>query len=580
MNEHVLITVLATMTCNMYKGLDNLRADGESYVNPQYTDKRYHRFRENQSSPVSNGFMTPCPSRVHPISRRPSLMLSDSTTSCNAEPLSASSTSSFHSSPEYSSSSSSSGSTAASSRRQSAIYHDGHQYYSAESSPTPAFRPGRSKDSFSVEHYCLQEPIHTDPQLVYSNASSFDVTGEAIPHDNPNELLVPANNFVPSGQIEWQGAEDVLCGLPEFDLSEQNPASVCLGVDLVPNFGGNSVTQLDGCPQMDFEGHQAGPLRGLGAPQGPEPSHTASSLNPQTLGPPFDLCERSSDEYVSTSDDDGLLGSTGAGISNALRKYAKAYRPPERRSTRDSSSSKTGCSSRQNKCDHCTYACNRPEHLTRHVNAKHNPDPKRFMCKFPDCIDKKSGERRIIVGRNDNYKAHYTKTHFSYGNTEKSGKNIRQSMKASIEKGLRDVDFRWNMMLEGKMSMDPSTKSIWKMIGYSIRETREIKVKDIKPEWQGPDDTTLEEFDARWNALKNRTLDYEQAMSVGTDMPESEEQGLLGVSMAESEEMGIKHLDVRWKLLLEGKMSVKDSETLGMKEKNPAWIALQARRKS
>ena len=384
---------------------------------------------------------------------------------------------------------------------------------------------------------------------------------------------MPVNDYVDGIQMEWQDIGETPNGLSSYGLSEQNPASACLGMDLVPNFSGHLAAPFNECPQMNSEGHQPGIFQEICEAQGIEPK---PSLNPQALGPPIDFHDRADNVYMSASDDEGALPKREPGtVPHSL--FTRKSRLPGRSVTKSQIMAKSGSSLNKSRCKHCTYACNRQEHLNRHLDSlKHNPNPKTYECRFETCTDKK-GKRKIIVGRNDNFRAHYTKTHFSYGNTEKSGKNERVSMKASMDKGLRDDDYRWNMMLEGKMTMDPSAKSVWKMIGYSIRETREMKVKDIAPEWQGPDETKLEEFDVRWKALKNKTLDYEQAMSRGHHMKEKPEQGLLGVTMLETEEMGIKHLDVRWKLLLDGKMSIEDSKTLKVKEYNPAWIALQAR---
>lgn len=232
----------------------------------------------------------------------------------------------------------------------------------------------------------------------------------------------------------------------------------------------------------------------------------------------------------------------------------------------------------------CPYACNRPEHLRRHEDSKHR-GPKVVMlpCAFDGCYDRKTGRRREIVARFDNLKAHYNKTHFRYGNSEKSGKNERKSMKAAHEMGLSIYDSRWTLLLEGKMNVNHEIQDflhVWKMLGYSIRETRDTRVKDVRPDWQTSEDDTLEKYDPRWNALWNRTLTFDQAMSIGKDMKESEAQGLLGVTMLETEEMGIKHLDVRWAQMDKGRMSVEQSEMLGVKQRNPVWIDLVNRRKA
>ena len=233
---------------------------------------------------------------------------------------------------------------------------------------------------------------------------------------------------------------------------------------------------------------------------------------------------------------------------------------------------------KRNICERCTYSCNRPEHLQRHIASKHDLAPKLYCCGFKGCKDK-DNKRKVIKGRNDNFKAHYNKTHFSYGMAEKTGKNKRKSMKKSLQRGLTKEDYRWSMMLAGKMTMDEKIDdnlNVWKMIGFSIKETQELRVKDKFPEWQGPEHTTLDALEPRWKALRDGTLTYEQAMSRGADMKETPKQGLLGVTMEETRAMGIAQLDPRWKMWHSGKMSVEDSEMLGVKDLNDAP---QARRK-
>lgn len=305
-------------------------------------------------------------------------------------------------------------------------------------------------------------------------------------------------------------------------------------------------------------------------------------MGPSALGPGFVYTPPPIQQDLYCSDDDNFTATAIAGKGFPLKSPNRKGKPSRRAGNKRQEA--VGWSSKQHKCEYlgCGYACNRPEHLNRHIDSKHNPTAKDHQCVFTDCIDKKTGLRKMIHSRHDNYKAHYSKTHFSYGNTEKSGKNRRRSMKVSVEEGLRNVDARWTMLLAGKMSMDENVDkflSVWKMLGYSIRETQNIKVKDIAPEWQGPDETTLEALDPRWEKIKDGTLTFEQAMSVGMDMLETPKQGLLGVDMWESEKMGLKEKDPRWNALLSGQMSIEDSEKLGMKQHNPAWITPQGRRK-
>ena len=226
----------------------------------------------------------------------------------------------------------------------------------------------------------------------------------------------------------------------------------------------------------------------------------------------------------------------------------------------------------------CPYACHRPEHMRRHEQSIHMAEKTEMHpCKFDGCIDRKKGQRREIIARLDNLKAHYTKTHFKYGTSEKGGKNDRKSMKAAHEMGLSTYDLRWTLLEKNMMNINQEIKDyphVWKMLGYSILETRDIKAKDVAPDWQGPEDETLEKYDPRWKALWDGTLTLEKAMDKGKNMKESEAQGLLGVTMLETEAMGIRDLDPRWKALVNSRMSVEQSEKLGVKQRNPVWKKL------
>ena len=232
----------------------------------------------------------------------------------------------------------------------------------------------------------------------------------------------------------------------------------------------------------------------------------------------------------------------------------------------------------------CGYAPDRQEHLKRHEQSrKHLVDKAEMLpCKFDGCIDRKTGKQRTIAARCDNLKAHYTKTHFKYGNSENGGKNARKSMKAAHELDLHVYDYRWTLLLEGKEGKEGSMNlnheiegylHVWKMLGYSILETRDTKVKDVLPDWPDNADEKLQKFDPRWKALWDGTLTYDKAIDKGKDMNESDAQGLLGVTMLETEAMGIKSLDPRWTEMDSGRMSVEQSEKLGVKQRNPVWIA-------
>lgn len=245
---------------------------------------------------------------------------------------------------------------------------------------------------------------------------------------------------------------------------------------------------------------------------------------------------------------------------------------------------KVECKHKSHQCRKCRYACNRLEHLRRHEQSIHMEENTEMLpCAFDGCKDRKTGKHRQIAFRLDNLKAHYTKTHFNYGSSENGGKNDRKSMRAAHKMGLNVYDYRWTLLLEGKMNVDHEIKDflhVWKMLGYSILETRDTKVKDVVPGWQGPEDDTLQKYDPRWRALSDGTLTFDKAMTIGRNMEESEEQGLLGVTMVETEWMGIKHLDPRWTTMLSGRMSVEQSDKLGVKQRNPVWKELAARRRA
>jgi len=562
------------------------------YVNPQDTDKKYSRRRESQLSTVSNGLMTPPQSVIDTSSCRPSLMISKAAAFCNADPGSASSTPSFDSSPGFLSSCPSSASTAPSSRRQSAVCLDNQQQYylPAAASSTPLFRSGLPKEPWSLGQQLFQDPFSTDDQGINSSGTSFSDVRDSVISAHDDDPFAAAN-----ARITCQDRYALPYGMPAYAFPSQT-----LTTDLVLNFNETLTPRPIEYPHAPLESSQPTIFPNIFPQQGVMFSQTTAQTSPSALESSFEYQSGRHDQDMSCSEDESPAYISK--IEDERPSYSpriKGRRPQKTSITRGSPEKSRNDG--QSVCKYCPlkepigkhrYACNRPEHLRRHIEAlhpefeaEHGYHKKEYPCKFADCIDKKKGRRKVIP-RGDNYKTHYTKTHFSYGNTEKSGKNVRKSMKMSIEEGLRDVDARWILMLAGKMKVGEDVKSIgdgkpgqcflsvWKMIGYSIKETREIRVKDIAPDWQGPDDTTLEKFDCRWKALKDGKLDYEQAMSVGTNMLETPKQGLLGVDMLESKEMGLVDKDPRWKQLLSGRMSIEDSEKLGVKQ-----LALQARRK-
>ena len=324
-----------------------------------------------------------------------------------------------------------------------------------------------------------------------------------------------------------------------------------------------------------------------------EAYHTEEHLS-TPLAPPFEYVRINDDTDMGCVDktfckifndkpDDGELASPSGSPERqrALRPRAKTgkKRPNQRQGyLPEFTGYKRQSKDKHHRCqeEDCIYACDRPEHLKRHRSSKHG-NPKMLPCEFSGCLNPKTGGQRQIVARPDNLKAHYVKTHFKYGNSEKGGKNERKSMKEAHEAGLSEFDSRWAMLLQGEngmMNVNHEIKDflhVWKMIGYSIRETRDLKVKDMYSDWQGPEDATLQRFDPRWKALWDGTLTFEKAMNKGLGMKESDAQGLLGVTMLETEDMGIDGLDPRWQELRTSRMSVEMSEKLGVKQRNPVW---------
>lgn len=188
-----------------------------------------------------------------------------------------------------------------------------------------------------------------------------------------------------------------------------------------------------------------------------------------------------------------------------------------------------------------------------------------IQCQFGTEFCKKS-----IKDRPDNMRAHLKHTHFTYGKTESGGKNKRFSMRHSQEMGLRLEDERWTLLLQHAITFGDTETWFYKMLGYSIKDTAEIAVRDIAPEWEGAEDAMLKDFDPRWKQLLSGNMTFEQAMERGRFMPEEEKEGILGVDMATSEQMGLRDLDPRWKCLDEGKMSLEMCEKL---EVNPSKAA-------
>ena len=601
------------------KGTSGGLANDAEFVNPQctqYTDKRFGGMQQL-------GFLTPELSPMDAAPRRECFALSENR---NYNFSGSSEASSFmsHSGCETPSMSTSS-SSVSNSRRQSMILPEKQQCYLSADSISPSHCPQRRKTAVATDQYLLQE----------SSPSSYAASPEegSLVTDGPvggaprGEFTMLVNSFTGKAPRQWSGyapLNDASLLYGTVAQHVQTDQSESLGPDLVTSFS-NSITA--GTSQA-FElnqplfGHSQPAMFGGTTPHlGVETYHTApiASTNVPPLGPAFEYPD---EELV---DGDSVSNDVAAGrpclgynlirepFNNSpyhlkglrgtlLKPYALSQMSDEEQEGSHSSSpvvktrnkrhkSYQGAarvlvypSNKPHRCRFCKHACNRQEHLKRHEQSKHcGEETQMYPCEFSGCIDRKTGKHREIIARLDNLKAHYTQTHFKYGGSEKGGKNARKSMKAAHEMRLSAYDDRWKLLLDMKMDVNQEIKEylhVWKMLGYSILETREMKVKSVVADWPGPEDETLQQFDPRWKALLDGTLSFEKAMNKGKDMMESEAQGLLGVTMLESEAMGIRDLDPRWEELLNRRMSVEQSEKLGVKQRNPLWIDLVDRRRA
>ena len=548
------------------------------YVNPQYTDKRYFSSEDSQSSTVSSEFLPPSPSKtkVGPFSNTRRFV--DTTASYDAGPLSASSASSFDSSPTCTLSSSGSIATSMSSRRSSMIYQDPNRHHSSDTSPTPAGQAGLLKDNLDLDRCTLGQGLYL------SHTASND-TFDFQCGNAQNASFMPIKEFPGHIQIGLGEHDHVLGDSLAYPLYAPGAPPAFLSTEMLND---SSTARLGDYALNDSQHHQASIYEDVSD----DTLDLTSPPTPRSLDHSFGETPSFEDIRpqplsVAKSDPARWLRSTKSKI---LKTKTHASKPHRHRNWSYLPENVDNHRGKKNECRifdrktqrKCDRYFERPEHLSRHQKSVHVDEPEMFPCVFKDCKDKED-KRKAIKGRNDNFKAHLKNTHFKYGATEKTGKNKRKSMKESVEAGTRDRDFRWDLLLDNQLttfSETGETKHIWKMIGYSILETRNLRVKDIAPEWsKGPDNTMLEELDCRWIALKNGTLTYEQAMSIGNGMIETPAQGLLGVTMSQTEQMGIKNLDPRWKRLKNGQMSIEDSINLEVKDLNPVWIAQQARGK-
>ena len=279
--------------------------------------------------------------------------------------------------------------------------------------------------------------------------------------------------------------------------------------------------------------------------------------------------------------------------------------PPRKIMTRISKSSKrqsimvADSSKKPHDCEDCDLRFQRPEHLKRHRGSVHALAPLWFPCLVPTCFEKDKVTRKRIKARGDNVTMHYRNTHFKQGNSENSGKNDRVSMKDAYLLSLTTspktfdllkLDFRFDRLFSGKISIDIDEDKHcgqWKMLGWSIKETRDLNVRDLFRDtvydtrvreqffqsWHDYDNAMMKHFDFRWHKMIDGTLTYEAAMTTAKHFIKDRRLGLLGVSMQETEEMGMAHMDPRWIKMRRGEMSIEDSDELGVKEVNPVYIA-------
>lgn len=557
-------------------------ANVAEFVNPQYTQL---------------GFLTPEPSPTDATPRYGSFALSENRTTY----FSGSSESSFRShsgcGTPYQSTPDSS---ASNSRRPSILLPESQQCYLSAISSSPSSRSQRPKRAVGTDQSALQESS-PGSYIASTDTASF-ISDSAAACTPGGELTMVTDGYTEKAPRLWQNYGPPQDTSSIFERAAQ-PGRIdeltSWNPDLVADFDSSIVIPASHAFELSqpLFSHTQPATFDCTASQ-PEvagdPADNTSSSVP-SLAPAFEFCLAKYDTEVEFVDDDRTPDATvGPSIfDNILIRQPLDDSSHKNRNKRQRQSEKrregvtwkiVPRKDKIHNCRRCDYACNRWEHLRRHEDSKHLDEKTNWLpCVFDGCKDRKADKHREIKARNDNLVAHYNKTHFKYGSTEKGGKNERKSMKEAHEMGLCASDQRWTLLLEEKMNVNHEIEGflhVWKMLGYSIRETRDTRVKEVVPDWPCPEDETLQKYDARWKALWDGTLTFDQAMSVGKDMKESEKQGLLGVTMLETEEMGIKHLDVRWVEMDNRRMSVEQSEKLGVKQRNPVWKDLVTRRKA
>lgn len=612
------------------------------FVNPQDTDRRNGCLQLDLTFSglcASSGDTKSSVSRAESGFRRPSLTISD-TRSLDS--------STFESSPGcLTPCTPVSAASTSSSRRQSMVMPAHQQYYLSPGSPSPLSRSPRSKRIANADHYSLQQPFTPEAPI---NMTAFMMNGgpsycleEQIPmmsdeyaNNAPHELSCHQANDDFMSKYEQVMHTDSTASLSadmarNFSFAVGGPVK-----DYAHPYGDGSQTQMFGAgvpsfevelPHMVIDPMDA--VRNLDAPfEYNKDEAETGFVEEDTLSSPA-MASGSSDRKTSTRtrkkrsytrmSDTSEQSSSFSEIS--CKRSTKTRRSGDTKKPKRSGWSTrlvVGSSDKKHPCMECNaQGLNvrfvRPEHLVRHKKSHHEGDGTIYhACKVPDCIDPKDNNKhKRIKARGDNLAPHYNNTHFSWGNSTTSGKNRRISLKESLEIGLDNEDNRWPRFLEGGINIDSTPKGEWKMLGYSIRETRDIKVRDVlaksrtlSQHWESlcqtqtnqnqqqhssrsplpfpinptlppldtsttlpTSETTLQHLDFRWKMLLEGSMTFEHAMADGHKMKELErkDKGLLGVTMFESEEMGLKDFDPRWVKLMRGEMSEKESEELGVR---------------
>ena len=441
---------------------------------------------------------------------------------------------------------------------------DHHQSFLSASQPSPTPGARRLRFGQQVDPNFVNKPFKTyqEPLGVALGAFSHDASHAAGPEP---ELFNSVDAFNGKHNLDWQYAQ---VSIPTDDAGISIDIHGCLGMDLAAGFDASMSEHLPELPRDTTDCSSISALTTVsGRIRSSAQSHATSLHNIV----PF-MLENHFEPLAQGTDDDIEMSTCPKYSSNPVKRQRKSV-PSRRRKGPKITLPKweeTLVVERQkdngHPCPKCENSFKRPEHLKRHIR-KHLPEQETNMlpCSFaPECS-------RKIKDRKDNLRAHLQATHFKYGKTEKGGKNKRFSMKDSMHRGLRSEDPRWTLLLENKLEVGDNETGYWKMLGYSIKETQEMRVKDLIPEWDGSEDVLLKEFDPRWKKLLEGTMTFEQTMQKGVWMPGDEREGVLGINMKTSEAMGLKQFDPRWRKLLEGDMSCELAEKLEVMHLHPTW---------